>query len=98
MCSATGRGTTRDPKDFYATPNDAVEPLLYTRIEHDEAQIQRLHNDRTHLKRKCSAIKGVATRIKRRVSAGVCPCCNRTFQCLARHMATKHPDYQQEAV
>lgn len=26
----------------------------------------------------------------RRVNAGVCPCCNRTFQNLARHMATKH--------
>lgn len=31
-----------------------------------------------------------AKRIKRRVKAGVCPCCNRTFQNLARHMATKH--------
>ena len=28
----------------------------------------------------------------RRVKAGVCPCCNRTFQNLARHMANKHPD------
>ncbi len=27
----------------------------------------------------------------RRVHAGVCPCCNRTFQNLARHMQTKHP-------
>jgi hypothetical protein len=27
-----------------------------------------------------------------RVSAGVCPCCNRTFQNVARHMKTKHPD------
>ncbi len=25
-----------------------------------------------------------------RVNAGVCPCCNRTFQNLSRHMATKH--------
>ena len=26
----------------------------------------------------------------RRVQNGVCPCCNRTFSNLARHMATKH--------
>ena len=31
-------------------------------------------------------------RITKRVSAGVCPCCNRTFQQLARHMKTKHPE------
>lgn len=28
MCSATGRGTTRDPKDFYPTPWPAFGPLL----------------------------------------------------------------------
>lgn len=27
----------------------------------------------------------------RRVYAGVCPCCNRTFQNLAEHMKKKHP-------
>lgn len=32
------------------------------------------------------------SRVKKRVSAGVCPCCNRTFQQLARHMKTKHPE------
>jgi len=33
------------------------------------------------------------TRIKNRISHGVCPCCQRTFQNLARHMKTKHPEY-----
>ncbi len=28
-----------------------------------------------------------------RVKNGVCPCCNRTFQNLMRHMETKHPDF-----
>jgi len=31
-------------------------------------------------------------RVKKRVHAGVCPCCNRTFQQLARHMKNKHPE------
>ena len=35
--------------------------------------------------------KGAATRLKNRIRAGVCPCCNRTFQDLARHIASKHP-------
>lgn len=29
----------------------------------------------------------------KRAAAGVCPCCNRTFQQLARHMKAKHPDH-----
>jgi len=31
-------------------------------------------------------------RLRARVGAGVCPCCNRTFQQLARHMKSKHPE------
>jgi CCR4-NOT transcriptional regulation complex NOT5 subunit len=39
------------------------------------------------------AFKGVATRMKNRVSRGVCPCCNRTFSDLQRHMASKHKGF-----
>lgn len=37
--------------------------------------------------------RGVVTKTKNRIGKGVCPCCNRTFVELARHIATKHPDY-----
>lgn len=30
--------------------------------------------------------------IKRRAAAGVCPCCNRTFLNIQRHMKSKHPN------
>lgn len=43
------------------------------------------------------ATRGHLTRTKKRVAAGVCPCCHRTFQQLARHMANKHPDYTKES-
>lgn len=33
------------------------------------------------------------TRHKKRTAAGTCPCCKRTFQQLARHIANKHPEY-----
>jgi len=33
-------------------------------------------------------------RLLTRVHAGVCPCCNRTFKQLARHMAAKHPEHK----
>lgn len=41
----------------------------------------------TNLTRKNKALK---TRAKN----GVCPCCNRTFAQLARHMKAKHPSYK----
>jgi hypothetical protein len=44
-----------------------------------------------------SAFKGQITRIKNRVKNGVCPCCNRTFQNLMRHMQTQHPDFAVKA-
>jgi hypothetical protein len=36
--------------------------------------------------------KAAARRLKERVAAGVCPCCQRTFKQLAAHMKSKHPE------
>lgn len=40
-----------------------------------------------------AATKGKLTKTKNRVAKGVCPCCNRSFVQLERHMASQHPDY-----
>ena len=49
-----------------------------------------------HHERSAAAYKGQVTKIKKRTKAGVCACCNRTFQNLARHMQSKHPDMDPE--
>ena len=36
--------------------------------------------------------RDAAVRLQKRTAAGVCPCCNRTFVQLARHMKSKHPE------
>lgn len=43
--------------------------------------------------------KGVVTKLKKRVSAGVCPApgCQRHFQDLERHIASKHPEFVADA-
>lgn len=46
--------------------------------------------------RRLAATKGVVTKMKNRAKAGICPCCNRHFEALERHMATKHPDFAGE--
>lgn len=47
-------------------------------------------------KRKKAAYKGLLTKTKKRISGGVCPCCNRSFHNLAKHMKSKHPNYGRE--
>jgi len=45
-----------------------------------------------------TALRGVVTRKKNqlnRVKHGVCPCCNRNFKDLKRHMDNKHPSFQE---
>ena len=70
-----------------------------------ESEEERLRRERDRLRqeqaylegrvaeeeRRAATYKGHATRLRRRAKAGVCPCCNRNFQNLARHMDSKHP-------
>lgn len=44
------------------------------------------------VERKLAEANANALRIGKRLKAGVCPCCNRSFEDLRRHMKTKHPD------
>lgn len=39
------------------------------------------------------AQKGAKTKLKKRIANGVCPCCDRSFTNLQRHMKHMHPDY-----
>lgn len=39
-----------------------------------------------------AATKGQLTKTRKRVGKGVCPCCNRHFVNVERHMATQHPE------
>lgn len=57
------------------------------RAERDQHDAER----RAH-----AATKGQLTKTKKRVAGGVCPCCNRSFVNLARHMAGQHPSYATE--
>lgn len=58
--------------------NEAVE---YHRKESDHFRASR------------NAVKGVLTKVKRRVANGVCPCCKRTFANLHEHMKQQHPTF-----
>jgi hypothetical protein len=73
------------------------DELNWTRQQRDTARAQREHAENQARAEKAAKtrIRNDRNRIRDRVGAGVCPCCNRTFQQLGRHMKTKHPDYRE---
>lgn len=86
---------------YYSGKSD--EEKLREQLERAQKEIKRVQADyeyewstRKAAERSLSATRGVLTRTKNRIAKGVCPCCNRTFQNLGRHMQGQHPDYQTE--
>ena len=90
----------RDRRDFYC-PNGHSQHFigktdaerLQELLEKERARSEFLRREVEQQRRSKSAIKGQLTKTKNRIAKGVCPCCNRQFQDLHRHMETKHPDY-----
>lgn len=56
------------------------------------AQLDQAKAHAESLERSRNALKGEVTKVKKRVGKGVCPCCNRHFANVERHMQTQHPD------
>ena len=69
------------------------EQRATARAERAESDARDVRCRNATLRRRLSATKGIVTRTKNRVSKGVCPRCNRHFEQLQRHMASKHPEY-----
>lgn len=66
---------------------------LKDRVILKDNALQSERRSHAYTEKRRAAEKGAKTRIKNRVAKGVCPCCNRTFQNLARHMEGQHPDF-----
>lgn len=63
-----------------------------------DARFQRSRRERADQERRDAEARATAAlaeteRTRRRLAGGACPCCNRTFTNLARHMSGQHPDY-----
>lgn len=104
------RKTRQDDKQSFWCPNG--HPQAYVESEADrlrkELEKEKRNTEwwRVHAESKDKTIKGqniqlgkVRAKLHRtevRASHGVCPCCNRSFVNMQRHMKTKHPDYVKE--
>jgi len=95
------------PENLHRHAHDAKGVTVYCPLGHGfgwsnnfEAQLKREQQRHeatrdllTAEQRAHSNTRGQVTKLKKRVAAGVCPCCHRSFQNLARHMAGQHPEY-----
>lgn len=48
------------------------------------------------LEKQKAALKGVITKTRKRIANGVCPCCQRSFINLHKHIKHMHPNYSKE--
>lgn len=89
----------RGEKKTWYCPNG--HPRVYGESDSDRLQrrldraIQeqaRLDQELREAEERAEKAERREARLKKRIHAGVCPCCSRTFTNLARHMKTKHPE------
>lgn len=71
---------------------------LKQEIAYQQDRVRAETERRELIQRQARAFKGQVTKLKNRAANGVCPCCNRTFANLQRHMATKHAGFVAEEV
>lgn len=97
----------RDGQTFYCFnghPMSYSESCEHNKIRRErdllKQQAARAEDDIRLLQNRLSEEQGKAKKAlaedrkaQRRASAGVCPCCNRTFSQMQRHLKSKHPDF-----
>lgn len=59
-------------------------------------QAVRLEEEASLARVRAEKAEAATKRLKKRASAGTCPCCQRTFQNMATHMKHQHPEFVQE--
>jgi len=83
-----------DHKSYYC-PNGHTQHFVGESEAEKNARL--LREEQARHQRTLSRVNEVERerdRLKKRVKAGVCPCCKRTFKQLSAHMKHKHPDYK----
>lgn len=66
---------------------------LAQQIAYKDDRIKQLREDAESADRRAAAARGQVTKLKKRASAGTCPCCSRTFSNMAEHMKKQHPEF-----
>ncbi len=94
------RRRLKDRKSFYCPSGHSQvyvgkteQQKLKEKLASAERKAAKLEAEKWQAKDEAERESKKYGRLRERVKNGVCPCCNRTFQNLARHMKTKHPEW-----
>jgi hypothetical protein len=91
--NARSKGTT-----FYCPTGCAIRygkgeaEKLQEQLSAANARADQLREQRDREERRRLATKGAMTRLRKRINAGVCPHCSRSFKSLREHIAHMHPE------
>ena len=106
VCGVTFAFPQRLHKEFEYTGKSFYCPSGHSQVYHesDESRLKKQLKDEQERRQQVEAqLVSVRDQLqaseretklqKKRAANGVCPCCNRSFTQLHRHMKTKHPEY-----
>lgn len=81
-----------DESKWFYCPNGHKQHYSESEATRLERLLEKERRDHeTRLQREIDSRKVIEHQVKR-MHKGVCPCCNRSFPNLARHLKTKHPE------
>lgn len=77
----------------YQPVGEGMAAKLERRLKREQDERARVTAEREQAEASARSYKGAATKARKRSAAALCPCCNRSFVQLRRHMASKHPEF-----
>ena len=82
----------KNQQGWGASKNKKELKRLKKQVADYKAQRDHALTESQHFRKSRDGMKGALVRQKNRIKNGVCPCCNRHFANLERHMKSQHPD------
>lgn len=91
------RNNRRRKRDTFFCPNGHSQHYVgktdTEKLKEAQARETALRDQLAAATRDAELTRVALLRDRARFAAGACPCCNRTFENVRRHMSTQHPDY-----
>jgi hypothetical protein len=94
-----------DHRTFYCPAGHGQSYTGKTEAERERERAEQAEREladaRTRLMQEREELRVTKRRLtteRRRTAAAVCPCCQRSFVQLRRHLSAKHPDYVEKAL
>lgn len=91
---ARERGTTfYCPNGHSIRYGESEATKLRAQLAREEGRVAQYRSEAEYAENRRRAEKAAKTRLKNRIAKGVCPCCNRHFANVQKHIEGQHPEY-----